>query len=202
MRNNKEYAIKITNKNLGDFYYHYTKILWKDNYRYYVFSKKTIGIRKWKTIGYINTVIDEIFEKLLHNNRIARSMILLECTDLFNEGIVKESEYNLLISRKKCFIQVTKVSSKNMIERTDLEISNYVSKITSLMKTAENDKILDLTVVKKMLDNLELKITSYNKYKKCDNANYQDYINNSIDYVDASYNFRLLKLKKLMNESR
>lgn len=202
MRNNKEYAIKITNKNLGDFYYHYTKILWKDNYRYYVFSKKTIGIRKWKTIGYINTVIDEIFEKLLHNNRIARSMILLECTDLFNEGIVKESEYNLLISRKKCFIQVTKVSSKNMIERTDLEISNYVSKITSLMKTAENDKILDLTVVKKMLDNLKLKITSYNKYKKCDNANYQDYINNSIDYVDASYNFRLLKLKKLMNESR
>lgn len=200
MRNKKEYAIKITNKNLGDFYYHYTKILWKDNYKYYVFSKKTIGVRKWKTIQYINTVIDEIFEKLLH--RSPRSIILLECTDLFNEGIVKESEYNLLISRKKCFIQVTKVSSKNMIERTDLEISNYVSKITSLMKTAENDKILDLTVVKKMLDNLELKITSYNKYKKCDNANYQDYINNSIDYVDASYNFRLLKLKKLMNESR
>jgi len=87
---NKQYSIRITHPEFGDYYYSHHNL----DKRQYVFTQKLSSVSKWKT------------KKIAEQNLEQMSNISRDCSIIFQVGIVKDDEIvtlgnNMYIFRKR-----------------------------------------------------------------------------------------------------
>jgi hypothetical protein len=193
-RTNKEYSIKLVHPEFGVFYYQYSNLNSWNGVGTYFFTQNLSKVSTWKNIKYTEKKILKITETL----ESRKAKILLSFDDDLKNKFITNSK--LIISRKKYYYPITNkiVSkthinlSKNKIDELNKTLVNDSKSITKLIKKSKHVEKEFMSIFKK----LENDINSYRKEHKFleSNKNSEDIY---IDIVDASYNFRLLKLRTL-----
>ena len=179
-KSHKDFTIKLNHPEMGDFYYHY-----HNNGGYYsghsghrqtyYFTQNLNKVTTWKTSKYAETQIKEIFDTLQKNE----GHILLE----FGEEPNEELKGKLTISRKKYYFTVKSIMSKHLIktakdnvDKLNESLVNDSKMITKLIKKNKHIEKDFLSIINKLTTDAEPVF---------------------LDIVDASYGFRLLKLRTL-----
>lgn len=186
---NKEYAIKITHPEFGEYYFSYTNnngYYSNHNNLSYIFTKNLNKVTTWKTIKYAEKEIFQIMENI---NKYRSNIKLLIGTEV-NEEI----KSRLILSRKKYYFIVNSVSSQSIIDRSNrlnetiLEDSKNITE--SIKKNSHIDKNF-MEILKKFEKDINSFREDYNFLQKIKTNDV------NLDIVDASYGFRRLKLKTL-----
>jgi hypothetical protein len=203
-KTNKEYAIKITHPEFGVYYYsHYNYVA--STYSYYsnnnsnskfnyIFVQDLSKVLTWKSTGFTEKQIVEINTRL-HNNS---GQILLSLGTEVNQDIKDRA----IISKKKYYFEVKAVTSREIaktaqddLSRLNVSLLEDCKKITKLIKKnrhVEKDFQKEFMKIFKQFDtDINLCRKSYNFLDNSQNVKV------FIEMVDASYNFRLLKLRTL-----
>jgi hypothetical protein len=190
-KTNKEYTIRLVHPELGEFYYHYTNGDWGRNT--YFFTRDLHKVTTWKTVKYVDGEIKKI---ILNLDAKSKSKILLE----FGKDVPKEELLlKMTISRKKYYYPITKVSSrfhidnaKNTLNKLEETLLNDSKFITKMIKKSRHVEDGFMHIVNKLTNDLNLYRKEYSFLE-----NNKDSEPIYLDIVDASYGFRLLKLKTL-----
>ena len=187
-KSHKDYAIKITHPEFGDFYFSYIK-----DYDNYIFTKNLKNVTTWKTLNSIEKNIIEIIE---HMNRYSPVKILLS----FGKNIDDNFKSRMIVSMKRYFFSIE--SATTMIDINKAQ--KYIN---------ENTLLSDVEFIKQsIIDNkhIDKHFNSYISKLRDDITQYTKYYNflkefefkkdcALLEIVDASYGFRRLKLKTLKN---
>ena len=196
-KSNKEYAIRITHPELGSFYFNY------ENYQKFIFTTDLSKVRKWKTLKIANDQVDRILKFTNYRNS---GMTIFNCDNLIIPDHLKN---NVVTERKRKIYKVRHLISKDRI----VEIENAMDELYLALKVQlkeinnlfENDTFKDLQYnddVKNNFNNFTKNIAKYKQKQKIHIRHLNDkYEKVYIDIVDASFNFRVLKIKKLQGEN-
>jgi hypothetical protein len=184
IKSNKEYTIKLNHSELGDFYYRTKKSCDKYNNRSYnfnyYFTQDINDVQTWKK--------QKLVEKKVE--------------DIHYDVNTKDCKIFLAIDNSKTYYAISNITS-----------SVYTEKITRILTDLKESLITDSKNIYDMIgedrqtednfmSNIKLLENDLNTYRK----NYSflkktnTHINDkevNLSVVDASYGFRLLKLKKL-----
>jgi len=190
IKTRKDYAIRLTHPELGEYYYHYTNDVWSD--RKFFFTQNLSKVNTWKTLKYAEKQISTIKEKL---DKKLGNKILLE----LGADIDPTSYPNSFLSRKKYYYPIGSVMSKthienakNNLEKLDETLLADSKMITSLIKKSKHIGKDFMVIFEKMATDLYQYRKDYTFLEQ--NKNVEPIY---LDIVDASYNFRLLKLRTL-----
>lgn len=217
-KTNKEYAIRLVHPEFGEYYFNYVKYS-DSNYGYsnihnFMFTKDLSKVKKWKILDVVNYNISNMTDKV---QKISKDNILLQIDD----NAVKSDK--MIISRKKYYYQISQIGSESIVCKIKEKIEKCNEILLSLKESIkkEKDYYNNLNLIKNEIKN-EIDIENISKYhsdilsrlnsikkniKKC--KSYQTDIDDlnkklseietgiKIDIVDASFNFRLKKLKTL-----
>ena len=107
LKTNKEYAIKLTHPEFGDYYFSYDR--WNIKYRNYIFTKSLKKVMTWKTIKFAEKQIN----LLLSNLNSGKGKVLLSFIDCFDDNI----KSLIITSRKKNFYVINSVNYKTQINQ-------------------------------------------------------------------------------------
>ena len=190
--NNKKYTIRLTHPKFGSYYYNYKNSDYYGNDTVYTFTQNLSKVTTWKTINCIEKEVLEISSILGAN----RGKIVLSLGSDVSDEIKNDT---IFCSRKRYYHPIFNVKSeilinnaKKTIDRLDSTLKMDSKNITKLIK---KNKHLDENFID-ILNNL---VKDSTLYKKEHNflEKVKTYDDVYIDIVDASYGFRLLKLKTL-----
>lgn len=176
-----EYAIRINIPDLGDFYL--SRI--DNNYcnvTKYFFTQDLNRVVKWKTIKIIDTTISNIIKY--------NSIYLMFDADpkkIYSEDII--SNYEILYNNNKFRIKIDSIVEKGTKEKIKTEIEILE---TDLLCNIDNLKSYILKYDDVNLKKFEKKFRQFRQLNYKYNSNKS---NNCIDFVNASHNFRILKLQ-------
>ena len=181
IKSKKEYTLIIHSK-LGDFFFHY----YLGNY---YFTQNLNKVKTWKSRKFSEKTILKILEK--------ENSILLELGN--NCESYEEYKDQLIYSRNKYFLPLKYVKYMNKINEISsrFELLNYslIKDAESITETIRNFNHTEKSF-RKIINNFRDDIWEYQEYNKIIQVR-----NNKnvpiIDIVDASFNFRFLKLTKL-----
>lgn len=190
----KDYTIKITHPEFGEYYLNYIR----NNYGYsstidvsYLFTKNLNKVKTWKTTKSIESEIKFMQERLVKN----RGEILL----IFGSDVDDELKTRMVVSCKRYYFKITSFvdkikinAAKNNISLLDSTLISDSELITEGIKNG--DHIIDKTFVKK-IKQLQSDISNYKEDYLYLEKNKD--VDVTVDIADASYGFRLLKLKNL-----
>lgn len=189
----KEYAIRLIHPELGEWYYHYCN----NNYgRYeFFFTQDLNKVLTWKTLKFTNKEIQVMIKNLEKGNYGAHK-ILLE----FGKTPKEELKDKMIISRKKYYYIIKSIpiskfhieNAQNIIDNLDKSLVEDSKNITKILK--KNKKSDNLPI---LINKLSNDIDRYKKEAFFLEKTTQNSGNYVLDIVDASYNFRLLKLRTL-----
>ena len=184
----KEYAIRLTHPDFGEFYFNYFN---NDSYN---FTQNLSKVRTWKTLS---TVKSQILCIEQHLERRDHKIILPFGKDISN--IEETLRSRMLCSMKRYYFPISSIKSKNEIQRakdnieklnkTLLPDSEY---ITNMIKHSKQLEKHFMGFVEKLRNDLNLYRKDHSFLEK--NKNSEEIF---LDIVDASYSFRLLKLRNL-----
>lgn len=191
LKTNKEYAIKITHPEFGEYYYsHYN-----DGYpTKYVFVKDLSKVLTWKTKSFVEKQIIEIISNL--HSHIGHILLSL------GNDIKQELKSKVILSKKKYYYLINAVTSREIIEtaQNDLDRLNVtlLEDCINITKLIEKNKHVEkefqkefIKIFKQLGSDINLCRKSYNLLDNPQNAKV------FIEIADASYKFRLLKLRTL-----
>jgi len=218
IKSNKEYAIRLTVPEHGEYYFSHVKNTDNFRFRTYVFTNVLSSVTKWKTISAIE---EQVFI-------INKLMIEGGCKILFQSN---ESNDNTIEIRKKNYYQIDMICSdifynkiSEKIEKIKNDIISTENNIKTQKKVIKNkyksknyetfnkklDTVEDIEIIldnNRSFTNLLFNLKCYindsmksnvkleenykilEKFKMCKGSN--------IDVVDVSLNFRLIKLKNI-----
>ena len=202
-KTNKEYAIKITHPEFGVYYYSHYNYTGEYSYNYnnynkskvnYIFVQDLSKVLTWKSTSFTQKKITEINSDL-HSNS---GKILLS---LGNE-ITQDIKNGAILSKKKYYFEINAVTSKETaktaqddLDRLNISLvedSKNIAKLINKNKHVEKDFQKEfMEIFKQFSADINLCIKSYNFLDNSQNVKV------FIEIVDASYNFRLLKLRTL-----
>lgn len=196
MKNNKEYTVRLTHPEFGEYYFsHINRHGYSaaSSFKFsYVFTKDLSKVTTWKTIKYVENEIKDITEKLIYH----KADILFS----FGSEVKDEIKNKLIFSRKKYYYRIEKIASlqsiensKNIIDELKVSLVTDSENITQLIK---DNKLIEKDFNKKITKFKE----DISRYKF--NYEFIEKLNDditTIDIADASYGFRALKLRKLNN---
>lgn len=188
----KEYTIKLIHPEFGEHYLYYIR----NNYgagkidHSYIFTKNLNKVTKWKTFKYVESEMEGIKKRLTDN----KCNILLD----FGSEVKEELIPIMIYSRKKYYFDIKFAASQKLIDTatnniTALNISllNDSNMITEAIKNCNHVEKDFIKIIKKFQQQIVDYRTDYYFLEKCKNNGV------IIDIVDASYGFRLTKLKTL-----
>ena len=217
IKTNKEYAIKVVHPEFGDFYFSY------DGHggfkKTYIFTKNLSKVVTWKTSKFAKKQIDLILSYL----ETDKGKILLSLGEEVDENVKNRT----ILSRKKHFYPVNLAKSKLRVNDAIINIkglnSNMIVNSKNLIKSIDNlsknifinnfessfdDRKMFLNLehteesIKKIKDSLNVLGKFYNdsifyvdEHKTI--KNYEEDVDVYLDMVDASNNFRGLKMRTL-----
>lgn len=191
----KEYTIKLIHPELGEWYYHYNNNYYNKSCFY--FTQDLSKVTTWKTIKYVQREIKKIIEKL---EKSKKYKIFLE----FGKDPKEELKDKMNISRKKYYYPIESVTSK-------VHFDNAKTTIDTLNKSLVDDSKMITKMIRKnkhiednFNDLINKLVSDVKEYKENFNFLEKNNKNNSkilLDIVDASYGFRLLKLRTLKKKS-
>jgi hypothetical protein len=193
IKSNKEYALKITHPEYGDFYLSHVQ-----KYRFgnkldhgYIFTKDLTKVRKWKSEKYILNCIEEI-KKYLNNKNADIKLV-------FGSNVRDELKTKLSFYGKRYFLMIPFITSEEMLKNAKDEFDKTNEKLISSSK--EFVKIL-----KKKNFNTEDFSENYRVFNnhKYNHARHYECLENHkkgeevfFNIANASFGFRLLKLRTL-----
>ena len=189
VKSRKDYTIKLVHPEMGEFYFHYYN---RDYTRYnYYFTQNLNKVKVWKTSKFVESQIKDIFDKLDDK----KGKVFLE----FGEEPNEEMKSKLTISRKKYYFTINSIMSKIHIDNAKNNISelnetlvNDSKLITKLIRKNKHIEKDFMKIINKLTNDINMYRKDYNFLEKS-----KDSEPVFIDIVDASYGFRLLKLKTL-----
>jgi len=204
LKSNKEYAIKLVHPEFGDFYLTYKNTPVYNTPLTYFFSKNLSKVSTWKTLSYLEKEVSEIYKKLDNSiGKIHLSFGELNMNDDVDNLILDNTIFKqkMIISRKKYYFPISDITSKELVENAK-EIINNLN--TTLIEDSKNitNLLIDSNQMEKSFMKTFGKLGSdIHLYRK--NKNFLEKFKDNnyayLEIVDASYKFRLLKLKTLMN---
>jgi len=192
-KTNKEYAVRLNHPELGTFYYQYSNNeYWNNNAKFY-FTQNLSKVDTWKTMKYVEKQIITIKDNLDKK----KAKILLYLGDQISNEL--KTNPRIIQSRKRYYYEITVVTSKTHLDKakdnlerlseTLIADSKIVTKMIKKSQILEKDFMSFFT---KLYSDVNLYRKEHSFLEKNKNI---DTIN--LDIVDASYSFRLLKLKTL-----
>lgn len=196
IKTNKEYAIRLVHKDLGTFYFNYIN----DNPWYngstlkYVFTKDLNKVKTWKTLSFAERYIDDISTKL----KTSKSYIILPYGTEFPDVPDKYKD-SIKLYRTKYEYRIDKIVSRIHIQKSEEIISELDKSLLTdskhIFKTIKKLLFME-DGFEKIVSKLAKDVKEYKKnhkflhsVKDCDDV--------YLDIVDASFNFRTLKLRNL-----
>lgn len=202
-KTNKEYAIKITHPEFGVYYYSHYNYAGGYSYNYnnynnskvnYIFVQDLSKVLTWKSTGFTQKKLTEINSDL-HSN--SGKILLSLGTD-----VKQEIKDRAILSKKKYYFEINAITSREIAKTAQddldrlnislLEDSKNIAKLIKKNKHVEKDFQKDFMKIFKQLESdINLCRKSYNFLDNSQNVKV------FIEIVDASYNFRLLKLRTL-----
>jgi hypothetical protein len=194
-KTNKEYAVRLTHPTLGVFYYHYTpsSYYYSSGYIFY-FTQNLSKVKTWKTQRFVQKEILNIQDRL--NKKSSKIYLSL------GTSVPDELKNKVVISRKRYFYPINSITSKfhlDEAENTIKQLSNTITADSKLVaKMAKKLKISDkfMEIVDRLYKDVKVYKEKNEFLHKMKNSNSESIY---LDIVDASYGFRLLKLKTLKN---
>lgn len=200
-KTNKEYAIKITHPEFGVYYYSHCNSPYysynSQNTKYkYIFVQDLSKVLTWKSTGFTEKQIIEINTRLInHSGQILLSL---------GANVNQETKSKLILSKKKYYFEIKAITSRENVKTAQddlnrlnvslLEDCKNVTKLIKKNKHVEKDFQKEFIKIFKQLESdINLCRKSYNFLDNSQNVEI------FIEIVDASYNFRLLKLRTLNN---
>ena len=192
IKTNKEYTIRLVHPEFGTFYYNYS------TYDNCVFTQKLSRVAKWKTYFLVEQKIKDLEAQL------SRKTWKIHLS--FGTEVSDEIKNKISCNRKKYYYDVTSITSKHQFEKATDNIDNLkktlvtdsetISEtISNLIRNGFTDCFFDKIsiILKKFNGDINSYKKDYNYLKKCNHRDVGAYL----DIADASYGFRLLKLKTL-----
>lgn len=216
IKTSKEFAIKLIHPQFGDFYFSYAG--WNSGQYQYVFVQNLSKVTKWKTTKFTEKQINLIISNLKQK----KGRIMISFGSIIDESlklimIESKRKYYLPVTLLKTKIELNKATdsvnknnfmfkenSKNFLDsfkniQNDLifKLNDYILDGDASMENIDIDKYTsDVDQFLKNTKNLSKNIKNYISDKKIiEEAKKYDGV--YLDIVDASYNFRGLKLKTL-----
>jgi len=198
IKSNKEYAIRITHPDIGSFYFNY------DNWGKYIFTSNLSKVKKWKTLSCVKDQVHRIVTNT--NSRSGNTnghFTFFNCDEI---NIPDKLKHNVRISRKKKFYYVNHLISKEKVKFDEYEMDKVYEplkeQIIEISKLFKNDTFKDVQFEDDVKNKFKKLTKIINQYKKNQGVviRHMDTKGNEkvyIDIVDASFNFRTLKLQKL-----
>lgn len=212
----QEFAIKLIHPDFGDYYF--SHFSWHDSKHSFVFVKDLSKVEKWKTIKFTQKNIENLRKSI----ETDRGKIMLS----FGENVDDSIKHLMILSKKKYYLPITDIKiishlndAIENLNMTDKDFQDVSINFIDNFKNIQNDLILkindyilddDSTIQKYKMDDYLLEIRHFlkstiklhktlHKYVKNKEIikELQDYKGSYIDIVDASYNFRTLKLRTL-----
>ena len=189
-KSNKEYALKLNHPEFGDFYFNcYTIPTWRE--KNFKFTKDLSKVKKWKTKKFVENVISIIDTNL---KRKSGEIILM-----FGDEVEDLLKSKLVLDKKKYYHHIKFIRNYEILNKSkddfykihDILILNS-EELTKILKSENFDRN-DFIEAKKMFNNNMAIHTK--KYNILENNNMGENI--VFNIVDASFGFRLLKLKNL-----
>lgn len=216
IKTSKEFAIKLIHPDFGEFYFSYFG--WNNTQHHYVFVQNLSKVSKWKTTKFAEKQV-KIMQDNLKNER---GKIMLS----FGSDIDDSLKPLMTVSKRKYYLPITDIkilsdttnatenirknneefkntsgvfldSFKNIQDDLVLKLKDYILDNNASMENINIDKYLsDVKLFVKNTNILSKSINTYLSNKKVleESARYNG---SYLDIVDASYNFRGLKLKTL-----
>jgi len=193
IKSNKEYAIRLTIPSipeLGHYYYSYNNNgdSFASSESRYMFTQDLSKVNKRKTLVRVKNDIIQIQDTL----KLDKGEILISFGKKLDEDINENVKSKLFLHRGTYYLKINKVFSNYQIENAK-KIKNDLDK--TLSKDAQY--IADIIKNSQHLSkNVNLYRKSYNLIKENEMT-----MPSTLDIVDASHNFRFLKLKKLAEKN-
>lgn len=199
IRTNKQYAIRLVHKDLGNFYFNYLNDggYYNDSKKY-MFIKDLNKVHKWKTLS----VIEEYIEELISNLKSSKNKISIQFGKTM-PNVPVEYKDKIENYRGRYYLNINKgVISKHVIEKSertikklDETLENDSFFVYDKIKNSSHVKITDFDkIVKKLANDIRTYQKSYNELENINKKGSEIYY---LDIVDASFNFRTLKLRNL-----
>lgn len=197
IRTNKQYAISLVHNDLGNFYFNYLNDGgYNGDYKKYMFTKNLNKVHKWKTLS----VVEEYIEELVSNLKFNKNKISIQFEKTI-PNVPIEYESKIENYRGRYYLDINKITSKNIIDKSKTVLENLDETlemdsffIYNKIKNCSHTEIDDFDKIIKKLAN-DIKKYQYNYKRLEENKKMLD--NCYLDIVDASYNFRTLKLRNL-----
>lgn len=189
-KTNKEYAIRISHPKMGDFYYsHY-------NDRKCMFTQDLSKVSKWKTKRIVEGIIKDYLISGKYN-------IVLSLGKVDVDYIPDDK--NKYVSRKRLYYNISTVAEKRKIlefnESMELVYDSIKKQLVDFNNLLTDDDFLKKQYEKENRDILNKFVNNINIFKKHQNSiiKYTKDLENTffVDIVNASFNFRTLKIKNL-----
>lgn len=192
-KGHKEYAIKLIHPELGEYYYHYNNNggYYSGHEFNYYFTQNLNKVSTWKTLKFAEKQILEITNILdKHSGKV-----LIE----LGKDIKEELKNKVIVSRKKYYYPITSIMSrvhmenaKNNLTRLNQTLVDDSKLITRMIKKSKHVEKEFMSILQKLQDDINLYRKDH-KFLKT-NINAEPIF---LEIVDASYSFRLLKLRTL-----
>ena len=204
IKSNKEYAIRLTIPSipeLGHYYYSYNNNgdSFASSESRYMFTQDLSKVNKRKTLVRVKNDIIQIQDTL----KLDKGEILISFGKKLDEDINENVKSKLFLHRGTYYLKINKVFSNYQIEnakkiKNDLDktLSKDAQYIADIIKNSQHFNKNFIGVVNKLSKNVNLYKKSYNLIKENEMT-----MPSTLDIVDASHNFRFLKLKKLAEKN-
>jgi hypothetical protein len=198
-KTNKEYAIRLTHKDLGVYFFHYANSLCyysSNNQTKFMFSNKLNLAKTWKTYS----VVEEYIENMIQgaSKKRGKDSIIIsfgrEYPDIPSDYSLQTHRniYQYLVNVGEIIPKDKLISSKESLEFLQKIFIKESKSINDALIKAKFDDGFD-TRLRKLANKIKTYKENYDflrKYEKFNGAI-------TLDIVDASFNFRNYKLKKL-----
>lgn len=191
-KSNKEYAIRISNPKVGDFYYsHYN-----ENGRKCMFTQDLSKVSKWKTKKIVEGIIKDYLIRSNYNLVISLGKVDTDYVP---------TDKNKYVFRKRLYYSIPAVAEKGKIvevnESMELIYDSLKRQLMDFNNLLSDDDFLRKQYEKENRDILNKFVNDINIFKKHQNniIKYTKDLENTffLDIVNASFNFRTLKIKTL-----
>jgi hypothetical protein len=209
-KSNKEYAIRITHEQFGELYLSRENIIyeyknnsysnWYGGYKVsitkFIFTKSLSKVKTWKTLKLAEEKSNSIINTINTNQK---NKIYLDFGKTPNT--TEDVKRLLICERLKYFLIITKLVNSNSSQRNKID-SNLSKQHVKLVKdanliaeTIKNSEFINGNF-HNSIEKLKTDVIKYTQdYEKFEKSKLSENI--TFDIIDASYNFRLVKLKRL-----
>ena len=191
-KTNKEYAIRISHPNMGDFYYsHYN-----ENGRKCMFTQDLSKVSKWKT----KKIVEDFIKNYLFD---CKYVLVINLGKVDTDYVTTDK--NKYVFRKRLYYSIPAVAEKGKIleynESMELVYDSLKKQLVDFNNLLTDDDFLKKQYEKENRDILNKFVNNINMFKKYQNniIKYTKDLEDTffVDIVNASFNFRTLKIKTL-----